>query len=279
MGSELMTAAAHGVTSKWCMRVRPAVSAQCMATPPMTHGGQATMGSKPMKSTAPAAMPAATTTPSAMPGDCGGIRDDDAKRAHRDACRQNAYRSLLHRLFPTRSSKAVGVPARATTARTSPHPTFNYCGGVTTSWPVTYRSEREGKGSAPMKGLSRLLLASTLAVVQLLACIPSDAARRVGGSPYDGTWSVAIYTLRGDCGSVRVATRIVGGRVYSQDQSYQSNGVVGANGAIRVSVAGFGRSATGSGRLSNNSGAGRWRSFRGECSGSWSASRRAGYQM
>ncbi len=45
MGSELMTAAAHGVTSKWCMRVRPAVSAQCMATPTMTHRGQATVGS------------------------------------------------------------------------------------------------------------------------------------------------------------------------------------------------------------------------------------------
>jgi hypothetical protein len=45
------------------------------------------------------------------------------------------------------------------------------------------------------------------------------------GRPYDGTWSVAIYTLRGDCGSVRVAVRIVGGRVYSQDQSYQASGV------------------------------------------------------
>ena len=114
MGSVVMTAAAHGVTSKWCMHVRPAVSAQCMATPTMTHGGQATVGSESMKSTASATtpMPAATTTPSAMPGDCGGIRDD-AKRTHRDACRQNAYRSLLHGTFPTRSSKAVGVWRRA----------------------------------------------------------------------------------------------------------------------------------------------------------------------
>ena len=51
---------------------------------------------------------------------------------------------------------------------------------------------------------------------------PSDAARRVAkGSSYDGTWSVAIYTLRGDCGSLRAALRIVGGRVYSADGSYQ----------------------------------------------------------
>ena len=125
-----------------------------------------------------------------------------------------------------------------------------------------------------MKVLSGLLLAPTLAAVLLLACTPTNAARRAGGSPYDGTWSVAIYTLRGDCGSVRVAAQIVGGRVNSKDESYQANGAVGANGVIRVSVASGRLSAAGSGRLSLNSGAGSWRSSRGECSGSWSASRR-----
>ena len=128
-----------------------------------------------------------------------------------------------------------------------------------------------------MNRLSRLMIAPALAAVLLLAWTPTNAARRIGGSPYDGTWSVAIYTLRGDCGSVRVAARIVGGRVYSEDQNYQSNGAVGANGVIRVTVAGAGRSASGSGRLSQNSGAGSWRSSGGECSGSWSASRRAGF--
>ena len=128
-----------------------------------------------------------------------------------------------------------------------------------------------------MKNLSRPLFAPTLAAAVLLACTPTNAARRVGGSPYDGAWSVAIYTQRGDCSSVRVATRIVGGRVYSEDQSYQANGGVGADGVIRVSISSFGRSASGSGRLSHNSGAGRWWSSRGECAGSWSASRRASY--
>jgi len=128
-----------------------------------------------------------------------------------------------------------------------------------------------------MKILSCLLLAPTVAAALLLAGTPSDAARRGGGSAYDGTWSVAIYTQRGDCGSVRVAARIVGGRVYSKDQSYQANGAVGANGVIRVSVASGRLSASGSGRLTNNSGAGRWSSSAGECSGSWSASRRAAY--
>ena len=128
-----------------------------------------------------------------------------------------------------------------------------------------------------MKVLSCLLLAPTVAAALLLAGTPTNAAHRGGGSSYDGTWSVAIYTQRGDCGSVRVAARIVGGRVYSKDESYQANGAVGANGVIRVSVASGRLSASGSGRLSQNSGAGSWRSSRGECSGSWSASRRAGY--
>src|SRR6516162_3508412 len=102
-----------------------------------------------------------------------------------------------------------------------------------------------------MKNLSRLLLAPTLAAALVLAGTPTNAAHQGGGSAYDGTWSVAIYTLRGDCGSVRVAARIVGGRVYSKDQSYQANGVVGASGVIRVSVASGRLSASGSGRLSH----------------------------
>jgi hypothetical protein len=65
----------------------------------------------------------------------------------------------------------------------------------------------------------RVYCSPRLAAVLLLTCIPTNAAPRVGRSPYDGTWSVAIYTLRGDCGSVRVAVRVVGGRVYSEDRS------------------------------------------------------------
>src|SRR5215468_1677211 len=121
------------------------------------------------------------------------------------------------------------------------------------------------------------VMATTTSSIARQRDTPTNAAHRIGGSAYDGTWSVAIYTLRGKCGSVRVAARIAGGRVYSKDESYQANGAVGANGVIRVSVASGRLSAAGSGRLSLNSGAGSWRSSRGECSGSWSASRRAGY--
>jgi hypothetical protein len=116
------------------------------------------------------------------------------------------------------------------------------------------------------------------ALLLLISGVSSDAARRIArGSSYDGTWSVAIYTLRGDCGSLRAALRIIGGRVYSGDGSYQASGAVGAGGAIRVTLIRGSQSASGSGRLSSNSGGGRWRTSGGECFGSWSATRQAAY--
>ena len=79
------------------------------------------------------------------------------------------------------------------------------------------------------------------------------------------------------CGSLRAALRIICGRVYSGDRSYQAYGAVGAGGAIRVTLIRGSQSASGSGRLSSNSGAGRWRTSGGECFGSWSATRQAAY--
>ncbi len=130
-----------------------------------------------------------------------------------------------------------------------------------------------------MKNVRLVTFAVTVAALLLvISAAPSDAARRAPTrSSYDGDWSVAIYTLQGNCGSVRAALRIIGGRVYSVDQSYQAYGAVSTGGAVRVTVVSGSQSAFGSGRLSNASGAGRWRSYRGECSGTWSATRRAAY--
>jgi hypothetical protein len=92
---------------------------------------------------------------------------------------------------------------------------------------------------------------------------------------YDGTWSVTIFTRAGDCPqSLRYSVRVAAGRVLSDDQSYQVSGSVAANGATRVIVSEKGRSASGSGRLSGNQGAGIWRTGSGECSGQWTAERR-----
>jgi hypothetical protein len=134
--SELTTAAGYGMTRSMSMEgVREPVSAQRVAAPAMTN---ATVGKsveptasmesaastvksgksmepttsavKPttttpavkatalaVKATATTPMPAAST-PTAMPGDCRDVRHD-AKRAHRNACRQNAYSFPLHGAF------------------------------------------------------------------------------------------------------------------------------------------------------------------------------------
>jgi hypothetical protein len=110
------------------------------------------------------------------------------------------------------------------------------------------------------------------AVAVFFAAIPS-AAR--AASTNDGIWSVTIVTQAGNCPStLRYGVRVAAGRVLTDDQSYQVNGTVAANGATRVTVSEKGQSASGTGRLSGNRGAGRWRTSTGECSGQWTAERR-----
>ena len=118
------------------------------------------------------------------------------------------------------------------------------------------------------------------AVVALLAAggvLPTDAfaAAKARGGNFDGSWSVVINTARGDCGSgLRYAVRIIGGRVVGEG-GYSVSGAVAPSGAIHVYVSEGGRSASGSGRLAGNSGAGRWSGIitGDKCSGSWQATR------
>ncbi len=95
---------------------------------------------------------------------------------------------------------------------------------------------------------------------------------------YDGLWSVLIITEQGTCDrGYRYAIRIKGGNVTHADpanSSFRINGRVSGNGATRVSVARGDQSANGSGRISRDAGAGRWKSAKGECSGIWQAERR-----
>jgi hypothetical protein len=110
------------------------------------------------------------------------------------------------------------------------------------------------------------------AAAVLVAAIPfaAQAANR-----YDGNWSVTIFTKSGNCpSSLRYSVRVARGRVLSDDQSYQVNGSVAPNGATRVTVSQNGQSAGGTGRLSGNTGAGRWRTATGQCAGQWTAERR-----
>jgi hypothetical protein len=112
---------------------------------------------------------------------------------------------------------------------------------------------------------------STLAAVSLA---PTGASAVTGG--FDGAWNVQITTTRGTCSSgVGFGVEVRGGVVHAAS-GVNVQGSVAANGATRVSIAAGNQSASGSGRLSGNTGAGTWKGVgqQGVCSGSWTASRR-----
>lgn len=123
--------------------------------------------------------------------------------------------------------------------------------------------------------MKRLLVGLSLlvALTPLPAATPARAA-----APYDGLWSVLIITEQGTCDrGYRYAVRIRQGRVGHADPSSSSfniRGRVARGGSIRVSVIRGTQRADGSGRMTRNAGAGKWRSSKGECSGIWTAERR-----
>ena len=92
---------------------------------------------------------------------------------------------------------------------------------------------------------------------------------------YDGRWSLSIVTQRGACDpSYNFPVEISNGNV-SFPGLVRAKGRVSSGGSVRVSVAVPGKSASGSGRLTQGSGSGRWTGKSGEarCSGTWSAQR------
>jgi len=133
-----------------------------------------------------------------------------------------------------------------------------------------------------MKLFTHAVLAATMAILLMAGSIlPSDAAPRARYAPsriFDGLWSVSIVTYYGDCDrGYRYPLRIWYGRVIKADNdpNYNVAGAVARNGAISVTVSGGGKTASGGGRLRGNVGAGVWHTSNGECSGRWSAERRA----
>ena len=122
-----------------------------------------------------------------------------------------------------------------------------------------------------MRKLGGVVTAAAIAAA-LVATTPFLAR---AANSNDGVWSVTIITQAGNCPStLRYGVRVDRGRVFADDQSYQVNGTVAPNGATRVTVTEKGQSASGTGRLAGNRGAGRWRTSTGDCSGQWTAGRR-----
>ena len=112
-------------------------------------------------------------------------------------------------------------------------------------------------------------------VLAAAALAPAPASARTA---YDGNWSVLIVTNSGSCDrAYRYGLSIQNGAViYEGSAAVNVAGRVNPNGAVSVRVWAGQQGASGSGRLSRNSGSGNWRGTgsMGTCAGVWSAERR-----
>ncbi len=98
--------------------------------------------------------------------------------------------------------------------------------------------------------LRAVTLATAFAITAISAATPASAA------PFDGSWSVTIMTRSGSCDpAYRYGVTISNG-VVSGGGAASVSGRVSNSGAVRVMVSSPVGSASGSGRLSRNSGGG-----------------------
>jgi hypothetical protein len=114
------------------------------------------------------------------------------------------------------------------------------------------------------------LISATIA--GCLAAIASSAQAR---SPFDGAWELAFVTQRGACDPTYNFTVNISNGVVTEPTLVRFKGYVAKSGAVRASVTVQDKYASGSGRLSSNSGRGTWSGYAGNarCSGYWTAQR------
>jgi hypothetical protein len=119
---------------------------------------------------------------------------------------------------------------------------------------------------------NRLALGAAAALLAAATVFPTPGTAM---PRYDGTWSVALVTTRGDCiASYRYPIQITNGVVGNGGGlAIDVRGRVAANGAVTVLVSHGDQRASGSGRLTSTVGSGFWRGA--GCAGSWTAERRS----
>ena len=125
-----------------------------------------------------------------------------------------------------------------------------------------------GNGSRPLMLRTFAAFLASVAFFQFTA-VPAKAL-----PGYDGIWSVSIITEKGDCDrGYRYPIRISHGFLGNAgDTAFTITGKVEPTGFISVTVSYGSSSASGSGRLADDTGDGLWAG--GSCSGTWTAERR-----
>jgi hypothetical protein len=119
--------------------------------------------------------------------------------------------------------------------------------------------------------MKKFLLCATAA-----ACLAALTSLAQARSAYDGSWDLTFVTQRGACDpTYNFSVNVTNGNI-THPNLVRFRGHVAASGAVRASVAVQDKFASGSGRLSSNSGRGTWSGHSGSgtrCSGYWTAQR------
>jgi hypothetical protein len=125
---------------------------------------------------------------------------------------------------------------------------------------------------------NKLIWQGVIAGAVVLATTLSAGARTSSAKMnFDGPWSVLIVTDYGSCDrAYRYGVQISNGRVLAQGSGVDIFGRVSPRGQVSVQLRQGDNQATGTGRLSETSGGGRWSgaSPNQQCGGHWVAERR-----
>jgi hypothetical protein len=94
-------------------------------------------------------------------------------------------------------------------------------------------------------------------------------------SLYDGSWDLVFATQRGTCDPTYNFSVNINDGIITHPNLVRFKGYVAHSGAVRASVTVQDKYASGTGKLSNNTGRGSWRGYSGttRCSGYWTAQR------
>jgi hypothetical protein len=133
---------------------------------------------------------------------------------------------------------------------------------------------------SPFPRLFRMLFWS-VKMMKFLICV-SVASSLVGPtsiaearSLYDGSWDLLFVTQHGTCDPNNNFTVNINDGIVTHPNLVRFRGYVAPSGAVRATVAVQDKYASGTGKLSNNTGRGTWRGYSGTalCSGYWTARR------
>src|SRR6201981_948047 len=106
-------------------------------------------------------------------------------------------------------------------------------------------------------------------------CLVALASAAQARSAYDGSWDLIFVTQRGACDATYNFSVNITNGIVTHPNLVRFRGTVARSGAVRASVTVQDKFASGSGRLSSNSGRGTWSGYSGSarCSGYWTAQR------